>query len=86
MGVYYDDNSINVKKKNSDQQWKCLDNVDDVKMQNIMNFVEKVNVDRDRIGKKKVNIKFYNAQKKFSKKIIPDKKNDFIEILKKEEY
>lgn len=45
-------------------------------IQKISNYVEKMMSDIDKVGKKKVNIKFNNAKKKFSKKIFNDKKFD----------
>jgi hypothetical protein len=38
-------------------------------MEKISNFVEKINQDKDKVGKKKVNVKFHNARKKYSKKV-----------------
>lgn len=49
---------------------------DSKSIQKVANYVEKMMVDRDKIGKKKINVKFNNAKKKFSKKIYSDKKFD----------
>lgn len=43
-------------------------------IQRIINYIEKLIDDKDKICKKKVNIKFNNAKKKFSKKNSSEKK------------
>jgi len=85
--TYYNDvNSIKVKD-DSNNEWSYLHSIDEKKMANITNFVEKMNQDRDKIFKKKVNVKFYNAQKKFSKRNVPEKKiGDICEDFVKESY
>lgn len=42
----------------------------------VSTYVEKLMTDRDKIGKKKINVKFNNAKKKFAKKIYNEKKFD----------
>lgn len=45
-------------------------------VQRITSYIEKLVADKDNTGKKKLNIKFNNAKKKFSKRVILDKKID----------
>ena len=81
------DNNINSVKVRHDDEWACLSSIEEKKMINISHFVEKMNLDSDKIGKKKVNIKFYNAQKKYSKKSASDKKiGDVCEDMRQEPY
>jgi hypothetical protein len=55
------------------QDWNSL--VPDSKsIQKISQFIEKLMTDHDKIGKKKVNQKFSNAKKKYSKKICVERK------------
>jgi hypothetical protein len=42
----------------------------------VANYVERLMNDRDRIGKKKMNVKFNNARKKFAKRVVNEKKID----------
>lgn len=46
--------------------------VDAKNAQKIVNFIEKITTDR--CGKKKINVKFHNAKKKYSKKVLSDSK------------
>ena len=86
ISYYNDVNSIKIKDE-SKSEWSYLHSIDEKKMANITNFVEKMNQDRDKIFKKKVNVKFYNAQKKFSKRNVSEKKcGDVCEVFLKEAY
>ena len=76
-----------VKVKGDQDDWSYLSTMDEKKMTNITNFVERMNQDRDKIGKKNVNVKFFNAQKKYAKKNVTEKKvGDVCEDFKKELY
>ena len=55
--------------KTKEEEWSCASNLDIKKLHKITTFVEKMSTDRDKIGKKKMNVKFHNARKKYSKKI-----------------
>lgn len=78
------DHCIKIK---DDDDWTNLASVDTKKIQNIMNFIDKMNTDKEKIGKKKFNIKFYNAHKKYSKKVTERKYADFSsDELQKENY
>lgn len=46
-------------------------------VQKIANYIEKMLIDREKVGKKKMNVKFNNARKKYAKKIINEKKFDY---------
>lgn len=80
--------------KINDDEWVCLSSIDSKKIQKITNFVEKMAVDREKIGKKKMNVKFHNARKKYAKRVYnTDKRfgsnDDSVEIeseLTKESY
>lgn len=67
-----------IKKMNSEtQDWNAI--LTDAKsIQRISTYVEKLMTDKDKVGKKKVNIKFNIAKKKFAKKVYsePNKKFD----------
>jgi hypothetical protein len=63
-----------VKTKDIDDNWNILNSIDSKKLAKIAIFVEKMGTDRDKIGKKKLNVKFHNARKKYSKKIFNDKR------------
>ena len=77
----------NSVKVGGEIDWAKILNNDAKKMKNVTTFVDMMNQDRDKICKKKINVKFYNAQKKYSKKYMTDKKIvDFSEELQKEEY
>ena len=76
--------SFKIKDNN---EWSFLTSIDEKKMKNITNFIDKMNTDHEKIGKKNVNVKFYNAQKKYMKKHISEKKIcDYSEVFEKEEY
>lgn len=64
--------------------------VDDHNMEKFLKFVECVNKHKDGICKKKINMIYNNARKKYSKKIINDNlkkfENDSYDILDKENY
>jgi len=47
----------------------------------IQSFIERMASDRDRIGKKKVNIRFNNAKKRYSKKIQSDTRYEILQEL-----
>ena len=81
--MYSTNQAIKIKES-PDDEWNFLASIETKKMQNIMNFVDKMNLDRDKIGKKKANVKFYNAQKKYMKKSICEKKIDLNEELESE--
>ena len=49
--------------------------IDSKHVQHIMNFIEKMT--GVKCNKKKMNVKFHNAKKKYSKKIVADSKFDF---------
>jgi len=73
----YDSND-NDCKNNPDmidktQDWNSLV-TDSKSIQKISQFIEKLMTDHDKIGKKKVNQKFSNAKKKYSKKICVERK------------
>lgn len=85
MSFCLDQNPIKVKGERDD--WSILSTLDEKKMTNITNFVERMNQDRDKIGKKNVNVKFLNAQKKYAKKNVVEKKiGDVCEDFQKEAY
>lgn len=64
-------NSLNMTDKTQD--WNSLV-TDSKSIQKISQFIEKLMTDHDKIGKKKVNQKFSNAKKKYSKKICVERK------------
>lgn len=45
-------------------------------IQKVANYVEKLMSEKEKLGKKKMNVKFNNAKKKYSKRVNPDKKFD----------
>lgn len=45
-------------------------------IQKVAHYVEKLMLDKDKNGKKKLNVKFNNAKKKYSKRVTYDKKFD----------
>jgi hypothetical protein len=65
-----------VKSSKEDEEWMCLSTLENRKMQKIQVFIDKMSTDRDKIWKKKMNVKFHNARKKYSKKIMTDKRID----------
>jgi hypothetical protein len=62
--------------------------LDSKAIQKVSSYVEKLMNDRDKICKKKNNVKFNNAKKKFAKRIYSEKKivNDLIKDLEIESY
>ena len=48
--------------------WESL-KVDEATVEKFVKFVDKVNQDKDKIGRKKMNVKYNNAKKRYSKKI-----------------
>lgn len=74
------------KLKNQDQseEWNSIIGNDPKTIQKISTFIEKIMNDHDKIGKKKINQKFSNAKKKYSKKVCIEKKfetEDHVELL-----
>jgi len=69
---------VEIEKNASEAEDWNLILTDAKSIQRVSNYVEKLMLDRDRIGKKKVNIKFNIAKKKFAKKVYtePNKKFD----------
>jgi hypothetical protein len=49
---------------------------DNVSQQKVVTFIEKLMSDRDKVGKKKMNVKFNNAKKKYAKRVTNEKKID----------
>jgi hypothetical protein len=79
QGINHNDNIENIYVEHSvkikeDEEWICLQSIENKKMQKIINFVEKMAADHEKIGKKKMNVKFHNARKKYSKRIMTDKR------------
>ena len=69
-----DNDGINDPEMNDKtQDWNSLV-TDSKSIQKISQFIEKLMTDHDKIGKKKVNQKFSNAKKKYSKKICVERK------------
>lgn len=69
--------------------WATLNleqNIDTKCAQKIINFIERIT--SDKTGKKKINVKFHNAKKKYAKKVILDSKfeYDFLNDLEPEDY
>jgi hypothetical protein len=73
---------IQIEEKDS---WANV-KVDDVTVDKFVKFVDKVNQDKDKIGRKKLNLKFNNAKKRFSKKNERKIDADVLDDLKEEEY
>ena len=65
-----------LSKKDKHEDWECLNNLNSKKTQRLINFIEKLTNDKEKIGKKKANVKFHNARKKYSKRVMSDKKNE----------
>ena len=57
-------------------EWSCIDTMQSSKTQRLVNFIEKMSLDKEKIVKKKANVKFYNARKKYAKKTLVDRKNE----------
>jgi len=66
------DSDYNLEKNEKENWNNIITNTKSI--QKIVNYIEKLINDKDKICKKKVNIKFNNAKKKFSKKISNEKK------------
>lgn len=60
--------------------------LDNKQTQSIVNFIERLHSDKS--GKKKLNVKFHNAKKKYAKKVVSDAKfeYDLLSELCQEEY
>ena len=56
------------------EDWNAIVGNDLKSIQKISTFIEKIMNDHDRIGKKKINQKFSNAKKKYSKRVCVEKK------------
>jgi hypothetical protein len=61
-------------KSDNFEDWNNLINNDSKSIQKITTFIEKVMNDHERILKKKINQKFSNAKKKYSKKVCIERK------------
>lgn len=59
--------------------WECLNTLSSKKTQRLINFIEKMTNDKEKLGKKKANVKFHNARKKFSKKNLDKRCDDALE-------
>lgn len=60
--------------KDKDDGWEKIDDLPSRKTQRIINFIEKMTNDKEKCGKKKTNIKFHNARKKYSKRVYNERK------------
>lgn len=70
------------------EDWNAI-LIDSKSIQKVSTYVEKLMSDRDKVGKKKMNVKFSNAKKKYAKKITPESKkidNDLSQDLQTELY
>ncbi len=56
------------------EDWSCLNNLQSSKTQRLVNFIEKMSLDKEKVVKKKANVKFCNARKKYAKRTVVDKK------------
>lgn len=66
--------------------WASL-KVDEATVDKFVKFVDKVNQDKDKIGRKKMNVKYNNAKKRYSKKISERKfDTDQHDVLLSENY
>lgn len=71
------------KPQDSMEDWNNMIGTETKTIQKISTFIEKIMNDHDRIGKKKINQKFSNAKKKYSKKVCAEKKfetEDHVEL------
>jgi hypothetical protein len=82
MGKLHIAHEQNVAK----QSWTSA-RIDEVSMEHLMKFVDRMTHDKEKIGKKKMNLKYNNAKKKYSKKNA-DKKidSDITDMLQYEQY
>lgn len=61
--------------------------LDEAAVDKFVKFVDRINADKDKLGKKKMNVKFNNAKKRYSKKSSERKIDiEFEDTLKSEEY
>lgn len=60
--------------------------LDDQSIDRFVKFVERVNTEKDKIGRKKMNIKFNNAKKRFAKKSDKKIELELIDDLKEDAY
>jgi hypothetical protein len=67
MGDQLEKEEINIKD-NLLEDWNEILN-ESKSMQKINNFIEKIVCDKEKIGKKKANIKFNNAKKRYAKRV-----------------
>ena len=71
----------------SKSQLSWLSNIDDCIIERFVKFVNKVESEKDKIGRKKMNIKFNNAKKRYAKKCSEKKiDSDVHDILKEDQY
>lgn len=60
-------------REKSEEDWNTI--VKDTNaQQKVVTFIEKLMSDRDKVGKKKINVKFNNAKKRYAKRVTNDKK------------
>lgn len=71
-----------ITKKNN---WTNV-KMDAVSMEKFMRFAEKVAADKEKVCKKRVNVKFNNAKKRFAKKVDRKFENDIRDDLSEEPY
>lgn len=70
----------------SKDTWASL-KVDEATMERFMRFVDRVNQEKERIGRKKANVKYNNAKKKYAKKAAERKfESEHSDTLLEEEY
>lgn len=72
-------------KLKSNATW--LSNIDETTVEKFVKFANKLEAEKDKIGRKKMNVKFNNAKKRFAKKC-SDKKidGDLNDVLKEDTY
>lgn len=63
------------KKKEEQPSWNHVP-VDEAVMERFVKYVDKLNQERDKIGKKKANLKYNNAKKRYSKRVVVERKFD----------
>lgn len=68
--------------------WSKLKVADSINYTRFIQFAEKLNEDKEKLHLRRVNSKFINAKKRFSKRIVSDKKIEFdhIDELNKDAY
>lgn len=86
MNIKLENMGVGDKQKKQDDWSKVK--LDQKSVNKYLFFIEKFNEDRDKLYHKKVNSKFINAKKKYSKKITVDKKFEYehVEELHPERY